>query len=233
MERQPKILEPEMWDIDRLYPNDWNPNSMDDKIYALTRLSIEEEGLSDPIDVDPTGRILDGEHRWKLAKDLGLKQVPVFVKERYDDDARITTIRKDRTHGEPDLVKLAEIVGELVDELGQGEVERRLGYDEGEQKAFLEVTRWDWASYGTEDEDAHQESIPEIVTWSVGLDADLRSRIEAILPLYSEEAKNSAYGDTEEGRFIAFVQDARNKAGVAEYVKKEEIEDTEEENEAL
>lgn len=223
MNKKPEVLESEMWDIDRLYPNDWNPNAMDDKTYELAKLSILEEGFSDPIDVDPSGRILDGEHRWRLAKELGMKQVPVFVKDRFDDDAKITTIRKDRTHGEPDLVRLSEIVGDLVDAFGQDEVERRLGYDPNEQQAFLEVSRWDWGSYGTEDEDAHQESIAETVTWSVGIDPDTRERIEAILPAYSEQAAKSDYGDTEQGRFMAFIEDARRKAQMPEYVAREKM----------
>lgn len=227
MKYETRILEAEMWEIDRLRPNDWNPNAMDDKTYELARLSIEEEGFSDPIDVDPTGLILDGEHRWRLAKDMGMTHVPVFIKERYNEDAKITTIRKDRTHGEPDLVRLSEIVGDLVDAFGQEEVERHLGYDRSEQQAFLEVTRWDWNSYGTEDEDAHQDSISEMVTWSVGLDPDTRSRIEAILPAYSDAAAKSDYGDTEQGRFMAFVEDARRKAQLPEYVVKEKM--TEEE----
>lgn len=214
MKDQPEVLEAEIWDIDRLYANDWNPNAMDEKTYELAKLSILEEGFSDPVDVDPTGRILDGEHRWRIAKDLGMTQIPVFVKERYDDDAKITTIRKDRTHGEPDLVRLAEIVGDLVDEFGQQEVERRLGYDENEQQAFLEVTRWDWASYGTEAEDAVQDAKSDTVTWSVGLDPEMRARLEILLPQYAEAAAKTELGDTEQGRFVTFVKDALNKAGL-------------------
>lgn len=223
--KKPEVLKAELWDIDSLRPNDWNPNVVDPKTYELAKLSILEEGFSDPIDVDPTGLILDGEHRWRLAKELGMTKVPVFVKERYDDDAKITTIRKDRTHGEPDLVRLSGIVGDLVDAYGSAEVERRLGYDQSEQQAFMEVTRWDWDSYSADAEDEHQESISETLIWSVGLQPETREAIEAILPLYSQKAAQSDYGDTEQGRFVAFIEDAKSKAAPA--AAKSEDEDLE------
>lgn len=214
MESGFEVLKPEIWDIERLRPNSWNPNLQDDKTYELTKLSMIEEGFSDPIDVDPTGLILDGEHRWKAAKELGLKEVPVFVKARYEDDAKITTIRKDRTHGEPDLVRLADIVGDLVDELGSEEVERRLGYDTGEQKAFLEVTSWDWNAYDATAEDAAQDERPNTILWTTGMDPDTRTQMEGLLPLYSDEARKGPLGDTDAGRFVAFLKEARKKAGL-------------------
>ena len=225
---KPEVLESELWEIDKLRPNNWNPNEIDAKTYELARLSIQEEGFSDPIDIDPTGLILDGEHRWRLAVELGMTHVPVFIKERYEDDAKITTIRKDRTHGEPDLVRLLGIVGELVDAYGSGEVERRLGFDQNEQQAFLEVSRWDWDNYDTDSEDAHQDSISETVIWSVGLETLTKESIDAVLPAYSAQAAKSDYGDTEQGRFVAFIEDARAKAQLPEYKIKEKMVDEEE-----
>jgi len=210
---KPQILESEIWPIDKIYPNSYNPNEMDEKTMELTRLSMREEGFSDPIDIDPSGMILDGEHRWRIAKELGITHIPVFIKERYGDDAVITTIRKDRTHGEPDLVKLSTIVGELVDTFGQDEVTRRLGYDENEQRAFMEVTRWDWEAYGTDEEDAHQAAQTEFVTWSCGVNDEIKAQLEVILPKYQQAASVGQYGDTPEGRFIEFIKDVQGRMG--------------------
>lgn len=210
-----KALHQEIWAIDRLRPNAWNPNVVDNKTMELTKLSIMEEGFSDPIDVDPTGLILDGEHRWRVALDLGMTEIPVFVKERYGDDAVITTIRKDRTHGEPDLIRLSEIVGDLVDALGTDEVDRRLGYDEVEQRALIEVSRWDWDAYNVGDEDALREEREEGgVTWSVGLAPGVKERLDKRLPEYSVLAFEGAYGDTDLGRFVALLEDARRRSGL-------------------
>lgn len=230
---KPKVLKVEIWPIDKIRPNDWNPNVMDEKTLNLTELSMVEEGFSDPIDIDPTGLILDGEHRYIIAKRLGLTEIPVFVKERYGDDAVITTIRKDRTHGEPDLVKLSEIVGALVDDLGTEEVERRLGYDKGEQQAFLEVTRWDWSAYGTDDQDLDDSQKEEYVTWSVGLDSSIRERLEKMLPEYSLVADQTLLGNTDVGRFVAFMAAAKKSAGITEdeHAEFEDNEGSEDEDE--
>jgi len=210
-----KVLDYEIWPIDKLRANDWNPNSMTPKVYELTKLSILEEGFSDPVDIDPTGLILDGEHRWRVAKDLGMTEIPVFVKERYDDDAKITTIRKDRTHGTPDLIKLSEIVGTLVEELGQQEVERRLGFDESEQQALLEVTNWDWASYSSEDQDAIQDEHKETVSWSVGVDQDTMTRLQKLFPQFATAANEERYGQDDIGKFVALLHEAAKLANLS------------------
>jgi len=206
MSQRPQILKVEWWPIDKLKANSWNPNVMDEETMRLTRLSMTEEGFSDPIDVDPDGTILDGEHRWLIAKELGLKEIPVFVKNRAGDDAVITTIRKDRTHGTPDLVKLSEIVGDLVDNLGSDEVHRRLGYDKSEQEALMDVSRWDWGAFGVEEEDEGGYRKAEEITWSVACSSATRDWVLANLARYG--------GDTELEQFMALVNDARLRAGI-------------------
>ena len=201
-----------MWPIDRLRPNDWNPNLMDAETMRLTRLSMEEEGFSDPIDADPTGLILDGEHRWLVARELGFTEIPVFVKERYGDDAVITTIRKDRTSGQPDIVKMADIVGDLVDEFGSDEVYRRLGYDRSDQDAMLELTRWDWAVYGTDGQDAVDAEAKQLVTWSVPLHPETTQKLDSAMPQFASMASASDHGDTDVGRFVALVARALEAA---------------------
>lgn len=211
-----KLLDTLMLDIDQLHPNSWNPNVMDDDTKRLTRLSMEEEGFSDPVDVAPCPEhddyvILDGEHRWLVAQELGYAQIPVFVKDRGGDDAVITTIRKDRTHGEPDLIKMADIVGTLIDELGPEEVTRRLGFDTDEQQAMLELTRWDIDAYGTAGQDALDASRAEWVTWSVPATSETLQMLEQLLPQFADIAVAGPHGDGELGRLVALVEDAVNR----------------------
>lgn len=212
----PSILDVKVLQIDQVHENQYNPNLMDDETMRLTRLSMAEEGFSDPIDVAPCKAkghpkdcwvILDGEHRWKVAKEMGMTQIPVFVKERYGDDAVITTIRKDRTAGEPDLIKLAEVVGDLVDEFGPDEVQRRLGYDRSDQQAMIELTSWGWDAYGTSNQDQMDaaRAAAEEITWSVTIEPEDRERIDALLPRFSDEATDGPLGDGDAGRFLAML----------------------------
>jgi len=47
--------------------------------YAALRASIRERGLRSPLEIDPSGTVLDGHHRLRAALELGLEQVPVRV----------------------------------------------------------------------------------------------------------------------------------------------------------
>ena len=68
----------ELWDMDRVKPYEKNPRKNDAAVDAVVR-SIKEFGFRQPIVVDAAGIIIVGHTRWKAAKKLGLKQVPVHI----------------------------------------------------------------------------------------------------------------------------------------------------------
>jgi len=79
--------------VNKLKPNPWNPN----KMTALEKRSLEHgirtEGFIDPLHVQQgTNIIIDGEHRWKTARKLGMKQVPVIYLDVDDAQARKLTL---------------------------------------------------------------------------------------------------------------------------------------------
>ncbi len=68
----------ELRDIDDIRPYEKNPRVNDQAVEAVAA-SLKEFGFRQPIVVDETGVIIVGHTRWKAAKKLGLKQVPVHV----------------------------------------------------------------------------------------------------------------------------------------------------------
>jgi ParB/RepB/Spo0J family partition protein len=67
-------------DINKCFPNVWNPNEMDEFMYEKEKNSILTFGFLDPITVReiPEGyEIIDGEQRWNAAKDLGYTVISV------------------------------------------------------------------------------------------------------------------------------------------------------------
>lgn len=70
--------EVELWPIKRLKPYDNNPRQNDRAVSAVAE-SIKRYGFRQPIVVDPDGLIIVGHTRWKAAKKLKLKVVPVHV----------------------------------------------------------------------------------------------------------------------------------------------------------
>lgn len=57
--------------------------------------------------------IVDGEHRWRAAKQKGLGKIKCVVKEMSDEDVRITTLNMNDIKGSDDPVQLAEVLGDL------------------------------------------------------------------------------------------------------------------------
>jgi DNA modification methylase len=68
----------ELWEISRVVPYEHNPRLNDSAVDAVAK-SILEFGWRQPIVVDKDGVIIVGHTRWKAAKKLGLKQVPIHV----------------------------------------------------------------------------------------------------------------------------------------------------------
>lgn len=126
---------------DQLRANDYNPNHVAPPELELLKVSILEDGWTQPIVARPDGEIVDGFHRWTVAGDERIAAmtdglVPVVYLPADLDTAqqRMATIRHNRARGQHGIVRMADIVTELVDVLGidRDEVTRRLGMDREE-----------------------------------------------------------------------------------------------------
>ena len=71
--------------IDEIKPYENNPRDNDDAVDAVAN-SIKEFGWQQPIVVDNGGVIIAGHTRYKAAKKLGLKHVPVVVADNLTPD---------------------------------------------------------------------------------------------------------------------------------------------------
>lgn len=98
-----------------------NPNSMPDADYQVLVRAIRENGFLQPVLLLELGgglrEIVDGVHRVRAAREVGLDRVPAIVlpegtpRER----AKILQVGMNRLRGELDLVKVAGTLGELLD----------------------------------------------------------------------------------------------------------------------
>jgi len=120
----PRIVgDPVRTPLDDVEKNPWNPNEM---------TAFEQESLKDGLQhdgwlaslaltiwgTDEKGRkknlIIDGEHRWTVAKQLGFKEGPmVFLHGVTEAQAKALTIKLNAKRGSPNEEKLKIIVKEL------------------------------------------------------------------------------------------------------------------------
>jgi ParB/RepB/Spo0J family partition protein len=146
----------EIVDIEKVEPNDYNPNVMDDKTYATLKRNIENGGFIGTIivrkNLEKQGFyiIVDGEHRWKIGRELGYKKIPIVVVEKSVPEAMISTINLNKIRGEFNTLELAKVVAEINKTYSVNEIEEQLGYSEEEIEGLNKLNNFDFEKYEEE-----------------------------------------------------------------------------------
>lgn len=123
-------------DPSTLRANNYNPNHVAKPEMALLAQSILEDGWTQPIVAMPDGEIVDGFHRWTLGstnaqvREMSASLVPVVTVHPDPAQQRMATIRHNRARGAHAVLKMADIVAELV-EMGVSpeEIQERVGME--------------------------------------------------------------------------------------------------------
>lgn len=125
--------------VDAVKPNSYNPNRQTDKDFDLLLRSMREDGFTQPIIVHADSKmIVDGEHRWRAARELGLPEVPVVFVDMSDEQMRVSTLRHNRARGSEDVDRGAQVLRDLR-ELGALEwAKDSLAIDDKELEMMLE-----------------------------------------------------------------------------------------------
>jgi ParB-like chromosome segregation protein Spo0J len=148
MKKQPLDLV-EWVDRDSIEPNDYNPNKQPPPEHRLLKVSILEDGWTQPIVVfdDGSGKkpvIVDGEHRWRVSGDKEIKKltkgrVPIVRIAGSREQRMMSTIRHNRARGEHHVLPMAEIVRALLDAgIEKGDVQFLLQMEEEEVERLAE-----------------------------------------------------------------------------------------------
>ncbi len=119
------IAQVEWVDRTSIGPNDYNPNHQPPPEHKLLKVSILEDGWTQPIVVFDDGSgdkpaIVDGEHRWRCSADKDIAaltngKVPIvrIVKDR---SSRImSTVRHNRARGNHDVTQMSQLIRELFE----------------------------------------------------------------------------------------------------------------------
>jgi hypothetical protein len=113
----------------RLHANGWNPNVQAPPEHTLLKVSLLENGWTQPIvayedgsdDQGPLYEIVDGYHRWLLSDDPQVAAltgglVPMVELTHHDPALlRMATVRHNRARGTHYVLRMADIVAELLD----------------------------------------------------------------------------------------------------------------------
>lgn len=141
--REPRA-ETRLVPITALRPNPWNPNRMPTRLFEALKEQIRG-GFVQPVLCRPAPsegkearyEILDGEHRWRAAQEVGLTQVPAVVVTDDDVAARLRTIAMNRIRGELDPLR----TGSLLEQIAADpvDVQRLLGSADVELQRLVQL----------------------------------------------------------------------------------------------
>lgn len=138
--------------IEKIVPNDYNPNTVAPPEMKLLYDSIKEDGYTMPIvcyysPEDDTYAIVDGFHRWRVMKehpDIYEREgglLPVSVIDKPLSNRMASTVRHNRARGSHDVDLMSNIVKELH-ELGRSDawISKHLGMDRDEILRLKQIT---------------------------------------------------------------------------------------------
>lgn len=115
------VLQVRMVPVEKIVANDYNPNRMASPEMQLLKISIEEDGYTQPIvtyynEARDIYEVVDGFHRY-LVNEIYFKQpqLPVVVIDKPIDQRIASTIRHNRARGTHQILDMSRIVCSLTD----------------------------------------------------------------------------------------------------------------------
>jgi ParB-like chromosome segregation protein Spo0J len=132
-------------DVNKLNPNEYNPNHVLTAEMKLLKFSILKSGWIQPILVSEDMHIIDGFHRYTLAKTqddvwaLTHGKVPCAVLDINEAERMMLTVRINRAKGNHIALKMHELVTTLVEThgLSPDEIGKNIGADKHEIETLL------------------------------------------------------------------------------------------------
>jgi ParB-like chromosome segregation protein Spo0J len=112
---------------DELKANHYNPNKVAPPELKLLKISIMEDGWTQPIVINPDLTIVDGFHRWTVSGhkeiyDITDGLVPtVMIKPKDLNQQQMATIRHNRARGTHGVLEMSNIVNDMVKQGLSGE----------------------------------------------------------------------------------------------------------------
>ena len=133
--------------ISAVKPNRWNPNKMTDAMKASLVHGFIHDGwlVSQALLIwgtDENGKkqniIIDGEHRWTVAKDLDMPNGPMmFLDGITEVEAKALTIKMNQKRGEFDDDLLTDVLKDIEAEFGSDNRALDLGFDDAYIMALM------------------------------------------------------------------------------------------------
>jgi DNA modification methylase len=149
----------ELVKVDDIKLDGFNPNKMESKQFTALKENIKKFGFIVPLITNKDLVVADGEHRFLAAKDLGMKEVPVFRLDVSEVDRRILRQVLNKLKGEHDKRLDFEEFKFLFDNNALNSLESYLG---SEDKFLVQFVA------GLQKPNLNPDVVPDLSMGSVG-----------------------------------------------------------------
>ena len=180
-------------DVNEIRLNKYNPNVMEPELMTQLNERMKEEGILQPTllrHIEPNGKIkyevVDGEHRYLAAKNIGYEEIPAIVLDKKLPEAMISSINMNKLRGEFDTLRLAEVIHTLHKTYSIEELERKLGYTSEQVKGLENLLEYDFDSFNDEGVKL-EENMPEEYEFKNMLNAKQNRIIEKAIKITKKE----------------------------------------------
>lgn len=160
---QKKLIEV---DINKVTPNEWNPNRHTPANFQTLLNSIKRFGFNDPVSVRQVIKeveeyeILDGEHRWQAAKELGFKKIQVINFGEVTREEAMTLTQLLNLRGSDDVLLRAKMLKEL--KANQVSLFELLPGTEKEKDEELKLLDFDFSQFDKTEEEIQKKKEGDI-----------------------------------------------------------------------
>ena len=178
-----------------LKPNPWNPNKMAPEKYESLKQNIKNRRDMQPIVVRPVSdqvhpyEIIDGEHRWRAAQEVGETQYLCLIVPMDDTQARLWCLTMNNVRGQPIPVKLANVLHELNKKIPETDLNKLTGYSTPEIRDYLSLLKLPQGLEETIKKKAEEEDRTAPVLFRVMLTRRQSRVLETALTLARKEDK--------------------------------------------
>lgn len=184
-------------ELNKIKPNDWNPNIVQEDIRVKLRAEIRQKGLTQPIIVRSSGNtyeIVDGYHRWLICKELGWQEIPCIVQDFSDTEAKVKLLQLNYLRGSAVPVKLASLIHDLNKEIPIEDLAKRLPYEEPQMLDNLELLKLpeDFGKAIEEQARKEEQELPIVISFVVYKEQlePIEEAIKIALESLPRDAKN-------------------------------------------
>lgn len=105
--------------VDDVHPNSYNPNRMSERDLMILEKSIRDHGFTQPIlvqspdaEFEPNS-IVDGEHRWRKAQEMGYTLIPAVRVNMTKVQMQLATFQHNRARGSEDIELSTKLLKDL------------------------------------------------------------------------------------------------------------------------